>query len=61
MTPRELALVEETISSVYQEWHLCALRHSERGIPRGTLCDGCNESIRSRMAVLRDKLREQSK
>lgn len=53
MTPYEQSLVEETIRSVYEEWHLCALRKDERGLPRGMMCDVCNGSIKARMADLR--------
>lgn len=59
MTAQELALVEEMVASIYQEWHLCALRKRDGRLPAGTMCDGCLSMIESRMAGLRAAIVEQ--
>lgn len=45
---------EAVITGIYRNWHGCALKKPERGIPAGTLCDQCNEEIKWRVAQLLD-------
>ncbi len=44
--------VKKALRAVYRDWHLCALPAAERGIPKGTLCDDCNEIIEATMKDL---------
>ena len=41
--------VKKALEYVYGLWHQCHLEKAERGIPKGTLCDSCQEEIRAHL------------
>ncbi len=46
--PRPVVLgkvLAKHIRGIYATWHACALPKREIGLPKGTLCDACNEMV----------------
>lgn len=50
MTVKDAA--DEVLRDIYRAWHGCGLKKAERGLPKGTLCDACNEEIKWRVAQM---------
>lgn len=38
-------IIEQHIRGIYTMWHACGLPKAEGGLPKGTLCDDCNDMI----------------
>lgn len=47
----------EVLRSIYSAWHGCALGEEEI-LPKGTLCDECNESIKNYLEDIFGKVKE---
>lgn len=46
----ELNKLWSLLHHIYGAHHLCSLQKAERGLPKGRLCDECEDMIKSHLA-----------
>lgn len=55
MTQTELNKLWTLLHSIYGTYHNCTLPKAERGLPKGRLCDECEEIIKVHLSEFKVK------